>query len=184
MIWKAFISFNDSCLLFRSSIELLTPRLSPWVSCTEDLILCRTSGQTVTIYSFPLRFFLPSRDPSIFLEKLRFLCLDTFKLAYKPWLPFVFASDFSVSGRDWNTPFRAWYITSRCLNIGWNTPLLLAYYFSVFVYQMKHSFSCLRYYILVVGYLRRRDILRSVIGGEEATQPTDTPLACDFSQPI
>ena len=124
MMWKAFISFNDSCLLFRSSIELLTPRLSPWVSCTEDLILCRTSGQTVTIYSFPLRFFLPSRDPSIFLEKLRFLCLDTLKLAYKPWLPFVFASDFSVSERDWNTPFRAWYITSRCLNIGWNTPLL------------------------------------------------------------
>ena len=112
MIWKAFISFNDSCLLFRSSIELLTPRLSPWVSCTEDLILCRTSGQTVTIYSFPLRFFL------------RFLCLDTFKLAYKPWLPFVFASDFSVSEREWNTPFRAWYITFRCLNIGWNTPLL------------------------------------------------------------
>ena len=100
MIWKAFISFNDSCLLFRSSIELLTPRLSPWVSCTEDLILCRTSGQTVTIYSFPLRFFLPSRDPSIFLEKLLFLCLDTFKLAYKLWLPFVFASDFSVSERD------------------------------------------------------------------------------------
>ena len=49
---------------------------------------------------------------------------------------------------------------------------------------MKHSFSCLRYYILVVGYLRRRRILRSVIGGKEATQPTDTPLACDFSQPV
>ena len=121
MIWKVFISFTDSCLLFRFSIELLTPRLSPWVSCTEDLILCRTSGQTVTTYSFPLRFFLPSRD---FLEKLRFLCLDTLKLAYKPWLPFVSASDILVSERDWNTPFRAWYITSRCLDIRWNTPLL------------------------------------------------------------
>ena len=49
---------------------------------------------------------------------------------------------------------------------------------------MKHSFSCLRYYILVVRYLRRRRILRSVIGGKEATQPTDTPLACGFSEPI
>ena len=69
MIWKAFISFNDSCLLFRSSIELLTPRRSPWVSCTEDLILCRTSGQTVTICSFPLRSFL---------EKLPFLGYPSF----------------------------------------------------------------------------------------------------------
>ena len=41
-----------------------------------------------------------------------------------PWLPFVFASDFSVSERDWNSPFCAWYITSRCLDIRWNTPLL------------------------------------------------------------
>ena len=36
----------------------------------------------------------------------------------------------------------------------------------------------------MAGYLLRRRILRSVIGGKEATQPTDTPLACDFSQPV
>ena len=30
----------------------------------------------------------------------------------------------------------------------------------------------------------RNRMLRSVIGGKEATQPTDTPLASDFSQPI
>ena len=39
--------------------------------------------------------------------------------------------------------------------------------------------------LLVLAKLhRRRRILRSVIGGEEATQPTDTLLACNFSQPI
>ena len=119
MIWKAFISFNDSCLLFRSSIELLTPRLSPWVSCTEDLILYRTSGQTVTICSFPLRSFP---------EKLSFLGYPSFLHPTSQCLreieTLLFVLNILLLGIGYQMKHspRVLFITSRCLNIGWNTP--------------------------------------------------------------
>ena len=43
----------------------------------------------------------------------------------------------------WNCPSCVWYITSQCLHIRWNTPSRVL---SVFRCQMKHSFSCLKYY--------------------------------------
>ena len=132
MMWKAFISFNDSCLLFRSSIELLIPRLSPWVSCTEDLILCRTSGQTVTIYSFPLRFFLPReasfpvfRYLQVSLQSLATLRFCIRLLGVWERLKHSFSCliyYFSVSECRMKYSPLVWHITSRCLDIRWNTP--------------------------------------------------------------
>ena len=45
---------------FRSSTELLTRKQSPWANCTEDLILCHTSGQTVIVDTHIFLFVLRS----------------------------------------------------------------------------------------------------------------------------
>ena len=99
------------------------------------------------------------------LTKLLVACLDLRWNTPRDWC--ISSQYFDIG----NTSLLVCYITSQCVDITEISSLLLAFhillfdswisfscYFSVFGYQMKHSFSCLIYYLSVFGYQMKHSL--------------------------
>ena len=98
-------------------------------------------------------------------DKLLVACLDLRWNTPRDWC--ISSQYFDIG----NTSLLVCYITSQCVDITEIQSLLLAFhillfdswisfscYFSVFGYQMKHSFSCLIYYLSVFGYQMKHSL--------------------------